>query len=198
MAKKVYAVRKGKTPGIYRTWEQCREQVHEFPGAQFKGFSTLAQAEEYMGLSKQTDNTSTEAIAYVDGSYHSATRKFSCGVVMLHAGREEHLSACYDDPELARMHNVAGEIKGSEKAIQYCLDHGIQSVTIFHDYEGIAKWCTGQWQAKKAGTQAYKAFYEQAKMKLEIRFVKVKGHSGDRYNDLADRLAKEAFSLLAL
>ncbi len=194
MAKKVYAVRKGKTPGIYSTWAQCQEQVHGFPGAQFKGFATLAQAEEYMGLSKQTSSPPTEAVAYVDGSYQAATRRFSCGVVILYAGKEEHLLACYDDPELAQMHNVAGEIKGSQKAIEYCLEHQIKSVTIFHDYEGIAKWCIGEWQAKKAGTQAYKAFYEQAKTKMDIRFVKVKGHSGDRYNDLADRLAKEAFS----
>lgn len=194
MAKKVYAVRKGKTPGIYHTWEQCKDQVHGFPNAEFKGFATLAQAEEYLGLSKQDKCAPTEAVAYVDGSYQAATRRFSCGIVIFHEGREERLSACYDDPELAQMHNVAGEIKGSEKAMQYCLDRGIKSVTIFHDYEGIAKWCTGQWQAKKAGTQAYKAFYEQAKKKLEIHFIKVKGHSGDKYNDLADRLAREAFS----
>ena len=66
-------------------------------------------------------------------------------------------------------------------------------MTIFHDYEGIAKWCTGEWQTKKEGTQSYKAFYEQAKGKVDIRFVKVKGHSGDTYNDLADQLAKKAF-----
>lgn len=82
---------------------------------------------------------------------------------------------------------------GSRKAIEYCLDQGIKSVTIYHDYEGIAKWCTGEWQAKKAGTRAYKDFYDQAKEKVEIHFIKVKGHSGDQYNDLADQLARKAF-----
>ena len=129
----------------------------------------------------------------MDGSYQADRKQFSCGVVVFHDGKEEHFSELYDDPELAQMRNVAGEIKGSQKAIQYCLDHQIKSVTIFHDYEGIAKWCTGEWQTKKEGTRAYKAFYEQAKKELDIRFVKVKGHSGDKYNDLADQLAKEAF-----
>lgn len=203
MAKKVYAVRNGKTPGIYQTWAQCKEQVHGFPGAVFKSFPTLAQAEAYMGLpgaageeksgDGEPDGSQTEAVAYVDGSYQADRKQFSCGVVVFHDGKEEHFSELYDDPELAQMRNVAGEIKGSQKAIQYCLDHQIKSVTIFHDYEGIAKWCTGEWQTKKEGTRAYKAFYEQAKKELDIRFVKVKGHSEDKYNDLADQLAKEAF-----
>ncbi|MCI9197808.1 MAG: RNase H [Lachnospiraceae bacterium] len=201
MAKKVYAVRTGRKPGIYQTWAQCQEQVRGFSGAVFKSFPTMAQAEEYMrlpgsagpGASEGTDEIQTEAVAYVDGSYQAGRKQFSCGVVLFHEGEELHFSELYDDAELAQMRNVAGEIKGSQKAIQYCLDHQIKSVTIFHDYEGIAKWCTGEWQTKKEGTQSYKAFYEQAKGKVDIRFVKVKGHSGDTYNDLADQLAKKAF-----
>ena len=30
---------------------------------------------------------------------------------------------------------------------------------------------------------------------VDIKFVKVKGHSGDKYNDLADKLAKEALGI---
>lgn len=198
MAKKAYAVLKGRSPGIYQTWVECQEQIHGFSGAQYKSFPTLAQAEEYMKLgqtdqSGQTGEVQTEAAAYVDGSYQAETGQFSCGVVIFHGGEEKHFSELYDDREMAQMRNVAGEIMGSRKAIQYCLDCQIKSVTIYHDYEGIAKWCNGQWEAKKAGTKAYKAFYEQAKEKIEIHFVKVKGHSGNQYNDLADRLAKEAF-----
>lgn len=98
------------------------------------------------------------AIAYVDGSYDSATNRFSCGVVLFYNGKEEHFSEVFCDDSLSEMNNVAGEIKGSEQAIQYCLDHKINSITICHDYEGISKWYTGEWQAKKAGTKAYKAF----------------------------------------
>ena len=38
MAKnKYYAVRKGRIPGIYRTWSECQKQVTGYPGAVFKG-----------------------------------------------------------------------------------------------------------------------------------------------------------------
>ena len=57
---------------------------------------------------------------------------------------------------------------------------------------GIAKWCTGEWNATKEGTIAYKKFYNKAKKHVNITFCKVKGHSGDKYNDMADALAKKA------
>ncbi|MWK60533.1 hypothetical protein GO594_31675, partial [Pseudomonas otitidis] len=100
----------------------------------------------------------------------------------------------YDDKLLADMNNVAG-IKAAEIAMQYCIDNQIKSLKIYHDYEGIAKWCTGEWKAKKTGTQEYKNFFDSLKGKLNVEFIKVKGHSGDEFNDLADRLAKEAFNL---
>lgn len=36
---------------------------------------------------------------------------------------------------------------------------------------------------------------QKASSKVCIKFVKVKGHSGDKYNDLADRLAKNALGI---
>ncbi len=95
------------------------------------------------------------------------------------------------DKELALMHNVAGEIKRLEAAMQYAVDHNIPEITIYHDYEGIAKWCTGAWKATKPGTIAYRAFYREAVKKVKSPFCKVKGHSNDKYNDMADQLAKK-------
>ena len=90
------------------------------------------------------------------------------------------------DSELAAMRNVAGEILGAQVAIEL----GIRSLDIYYDYMGISKWCTGEWKTNKEGTKAYKAYFDSLKDKLIIHFQKVKGHSGDEYNDLADELAK--------
>ncbi|KAH9486418.1 Ribonuclease H1 [Psilocybe cubensis] len=43
-----YAVRKGRIPGIYKTWPECKAQINEFPGAEHKKFSTLAEAEGFI------------------------------------------------------------------------------------------------------------------------------------------------------
>lgn len=46
--------------------------------------------------------------------------------------------------------------------------------------------------SEKEGTQAYQRIYEEMKQYVQIKFVKVKGHSNDKYNDYADMLAKSA------
>ena len=56
----------------------------------------------------------------------------------------------------------------------------------------MGKWATGLWKANKPGTQAYAALCKQAMERLQLSFVKVKGHSGNQWNDLADQLARRA------
>lgn len=210
MAQKYYAVKVGMTTGIFETWEECKASVDGYPGALYKSFKSLSDAYAYMGWEgKQLslfDMVSTEstpdanipfsnsinAVAYVDGSFNAATNAFGYGVVMFHDGRQLHLSDSFNDEEMASMRNVAGEIYGSMAAMEYAIKHNIKNLTIYYDYMGISKWCTGEWKTNKKGTILYKKYYDQAKKKVNIFFEKVKGHSGDKYNDLADSLAKKA------
>lgn len=197
MAVKFYAVKKGLVTGIFQTWEECKESVSGYSGAEYKSFPTLEQAREYLGLTndEKVVRDGDYVPVYVDGSYNSVTKEFSYGMVVLLEDREETFCKKYEDSELSSMHNVAGEIKGAEAAMRYAIEHGIKQIAIYHDYEGIAKWCTGEWKTNKEGTKAYRAFYEEASKKVTVKFVKVTGHSGDRYNDMADRLAREALGL---
>ena len=199
MAAKFYAVRKGIKTGIFETWEECRASVNGYSGAEYKSFPTLEQALGYLGdPATQKAQEEDYVPIYVDGSFNSATGEFSYGMVVLQGEGEEPLTFYkkYDDKELASMHNVAGEIKGAEAAMRYAMEQGISKIAIYHDYEGIAKWCLGLWKTNKEGTKAYKAFYEEAVKKIAIKFVKVTGHTGDNYNEMADKLAKEALGLL--
>ena len=200
MAGKLYAVRVGRTPGIYSTWDDCKAQIDGFSGAVYKSFKTAAEAAEFMGWGagvseNKLEENDLENVAYVDGSFNVATGEFSYGVVMFHDGKEHTFSKSFDDPELASMRNVAGEIKGAEAAMEYAYKNGMKSLTIYHDYEGIAKWPLKLWAANKEGTKAYQEYYNNIKKYVDIKFVKVKGHSGDKYNDMADRLAKEALGI---
>ena len=215
MAVKFYAVKVGKIPGIYNTWDDCKVQVEGFPGATYKSFKTAAEAADYMGWNNKNNdvekvemlknervdeavgegNKPVDGTAYVDGSYNATTGEYSYGVVMFHDGKELHFSEKFDDAELATMRNVAGEIKGAEAAMTYAYENGLKELYIYHDYEGIAKWPLRQWQANKEGTIAYREFYDRIVNKVKVHFVKVKGHSGDKYNDEADRLAKEALGI---
>lgn len=210
--KKYYAVKKGKTPGVYLTWEDCKVQVDGFPGAEYKGFATEEEAFAYAGIEKPCTEDASEdireslsedsgenerpsieegdAVAYVDGSYNVATGEYSCGVVFMTKDDEIHIAERGQSEELASMRNVAGEIMGAELAMKRAVEMGLKKLEIYHDYEGIAAWCLGRWKTNKEGTKAYQAYFDSIKDRIEIQFVKVKGHSGDAYNDLADELAK--------
>lgn len=54
-AKKYYAVKKGKVTGVFEKWDDCRNAVEGYPGAQYKGFSTLEGAKEYLGDDHSAD-----------------------------------------------------------------------------------------------------------------------------------------------
>lgn len=203
MAKKFYAVKSGRTPGVYDTWDECKRQVDGFSGAVFKSFPTRPAAEDYVagadveasgenGQAVPFDLPDGSAAAYVDGSYNAATGEYGCGVVFLSDGEEVHLSKKGSDAELAAMRNVAGEILGAELAMRRAVELGFRRLSIYHDYQGIASWCLGEWKTNKEGTRAYKEYFDSIRDVLDIRFVKVKGHSGDQYNDMADQLAKQA------
>ena len=198
MAEKYYAVKKGLKTGIFRTWDECKASVSGYSGAVYKSFQSEEEARSFLGLNGQKEEGVQNPCCveiYVDGSYNSATGEFSYGMVVLLGGQEETYSQSFQDEELATMRNVAGGIKGAEAAMQYALDHGIREIAIYHDYEGIAKWCLGEWKTNKEGTKAYKAFYDKARSQVKISFVKVAGHSGNKYNDMADKLAKEALGI---
>ncbi|MCR4716866.1 MAG: ribonuclease H family protein [Lachnospiraceae bacterium] len=218
MAKKFYAVKKGRQTGIFLTWDDCKKQVDGFSGAEYKGFMNKEEANAYLEnntspISKDDKNDKEQAakktlaipanlgekgnaVAYVDGSYDRRKRIFSYGMVVLKDDMEYHESQRFINNPLAEMHNVAGEIKGAEAAMRYALDHGFESLVIYHDYEGIAKWCLGEWVPKKEGTIKYRNYYLEVSQSVMISFVKVTAHSGDYYNEMADRLAKQALGLI--
>lgn len=204
--KKTYAVRRGRETGLFQTWAECQKQVIGFSGAEYKSFITLKEAEDYIkgattevvGEDFTTDDGNLSAdvvIAYVDGSYDIRTHQYGSGVVILWKGEKQEFSFKGDTPELADMRNVAGEIVGAQKAMEFAVENNAEKVVIYYDYEGIEKWCTGAWKAKKEGTQMYEKAYAKLRKDIKIEFIKVRAHTGNKYNEEADILAKKAINL---
>ncbi len=135
-------------------------------------------------------------VAYVDGSYCNKQKAYSSGVALLNEGTVvKEISIKGNNPTLVSMRNVAGEVKAAEYAMLWAFTEGYDKLVLHYDYEGIEKWCSGAWKTKKQGTSDYAFTYGKIKKVLDVEFVKVKAHSGDYYNDLADRLAKDALGL---
>lgn len=201
--KKYYAVRKGHEVGIFLTWAACQKATKGFSGAEFKSFKTKEEATLYMEGGKEEILTlpDDEVVrAYVDGSYDHSIKMYAGGAVILFKGEEHYISESNNIEEMATMRNVAGELLGAVRAMEWFDENGLaqgaKKLVIYHDYEGIAKWATGAWQAKKEGTKAYVGIFNEFREKFPIEFIKVAAHTGDKYNEMADQLAKKALGLL--
>jgi len=203
MAKKFYAVRKGKKEGIYETWDECKALVTGFKGAEYKSFTSLDEAKAYMENGKTDSFTQKDSYAclddnyaFVDGSFNIATGVYGYGGFLIAKGEKHFLSGSGDDKEMASMRNVSGEILGSVAAVKKAMELGLEEVNIYFDYMGIKAWALGEWKRNKKGTIEYYDFMQSVKDEIKINFVKVKGHSGVEGNEEADRLAKKAVGIL--
>lgn len=192
---KYYAVKVGARTGVFTSWEECQKAVDGFSGAKFKKFRSLEEAKKFIYEDNDSKPIKGDLVdgyinTYVDGSYDASTGRYSgAAVILLGDGDIVELSkACKDDS--SKLRNVAGKLLGAELAIEYCKEHGISKLAIHHDYEGI-----GAWKAKLPETKAYRNYVFDSREMLDIKFIKVKGHSGNEYNNRADYLAGKALSV---
>lgn len=195
--KKVYAVKKGKKTGIFYSWDEVKELISGFSGAEYKGFKNEKDAESYLygsDVEQIAFETENVLLAYVDGSFSAELSKYSFGAVLIFKENViETLNGVGENEEATSMRNVAGELSGAMTVMQYAVKNGYEKIKIFHDYEGIGKWARGEWKTNLNCTAKYKEFCDKMSKKIDMEFVKVPAHSGVKYNEMADELAKAAF-----
>ena len=211
---KYYAVFKGKSGGnkIYTSWDDCKKEVIGFKGAVYKSFLTKNEAEEYLEihngvttlskkesdkdalLTKDEDSSRSKGLCiYVDGSYNVIKGRYSYGMVAVI--NDEVIfkdKGVGESEEAAALKNVSGEVMGAMRAVEFALNNNYEEVAIYFDYQGIESWALGTWKRNNAVTKGYHEYMQKNMKKIKVNFIKVKGHSGDKFNDMADALAKEA------
>jgi viroplasmin and RNaseH domain-containing protein len=124
---------------------------------------------------------------YVDGS--KLNESVGYGVVILRNG--EFINEIYGTvPEdyVQGTNQIAGELFAVRKAIEWCWENSVKEVSIFYDCIGIKKWATGEWKTKHPQTQEYAEFVRSSLIKID--WHKVDSHTGDVWNERADKLAK--------
>lgn len=203
---KYYAVYKGKSviPKIYTSWDECKKDVIGFKGAIYKSFTTEKEAKEFISLNSQgrkleniqDEESESGLFIYVDGSFTVDKGNFSYGLVAVNDGKiiYEDKGIGFDKEAIA-LRNVSGEVLGAKMAVEFAINNNYKEVTIVYDYQGIESWALGTWKRNNKITSEYNEYMQNKMKEINIIFKKIKGHSGHKYNDLADKLAKEALGI---
>ncbi len=135
-------------------------------------------------------------VAFVDGSYDAKTGRYGFGCVLLtDDGREICENGWGDHPQAVSARNVAGELRATMTALKRAEEMGYKNVRICHDYSGIAAWFKGEWKASSYVAREYVAATEAYRGVLSCTFEKIAAHTGVKYNEMADRLAKDALGI---
>lgn len=193
--KKYYAVKSDTISFISESWDEAKDKMKGSKNISHKSFSSYEDAQAFLEGKDNKPIFDKEAVAYIDGSYDANTASYSFGGVLIHNGVEKKFNKKYEDDVYKEMRNVAGEIKGAGYIIQYCINHGIKELDIYFDYIGIENWYTGKWRANSPIAKVYQEFAQKAKEQIKVNFHKVKSHTNDYYNDMADKLAKDALGI---
>lgn len=211
MGKKVYAIKEGFNfdtnekieNKIVDTWAECLKYVKGVKGAKYKSFQDVNSAKQFLSegsklLKKGEDSYPEDCLhIYVDGSYNISTERYSYGVVAVRDNVVEYIdSDSSKDSSKSNIRQIAGELEGAIKGVEYALNKGDKKVVIFHDYEGVSHHATGFWERReKSSVEYYNRMNELISSGIEVIFVKVDSHTGDLFNELVDEKCKEKLSI---
>ena len=132
------------------------------------------------------------AIAYVDASYSDTGRFGSIGIVMLTRSDVIQYSEIPENLEDCALTSTNHELLAAAKAIQMAKERHIKNLIIKHDNNSIAEVAKSHSVTKTSMEEWYKQLVMKHREKMSITFKKVKGHSKEYFNELADTLANKA------
>lgn len=211
MGKKVYAIKEGFDSKnnkkienvIVNTWGECLSFVKGVKGAKYKSFEDINEAKKFLNdgeklLRKEDNEYPMDCLhVYVDGSYNSATEEYSYGMVAMKNNVVLHIeSGAGKNESASNIRQIAGELEGAVKGVQYALLNKEKRVVIFHDYVGICYHATGFWERREESSKSYyMKMNELMNSGVEVIFVKVDSHTGDLFNELVDEKCKEKLGI---
>ena len=192
---KYYGVKGNNYKKVFTSWDEAKEEISKIEKPKYKSFNSLMEAEAFINDEVIDDNI-TEPKCYIDGSFDAKTNKYSFGGVLIIDGKCYEYKKAFGPDEYSLYRNVSGEIRGAAFIINYCYKKNIKKIHIFYDYIGIEKWYIGEWKANTNIAIKYVEFKNNMIGKIDVIFHKIKSHTNNKYNDLADKLAKEALDII--
>ncbi|EGT3619936.1 reverse transcriptase-like protein [Clostridium perfringens] len=172
--------------------EMSEVEFMSLQGLTLKSASRIASEKLEKANTTQEGKGNKNIIAYVDGSFDKEKKLCGSGIVFLNNINDDKPITTINFPseDEYNMWNIQGECEACIRAIEIAILENYSEVQIYHDYQGIRSWAKREWKTKNDYTKEYVRRFDELSKKINVKFVKVKGHSKDKWNDEADRLAK--------
>jgi len=135
--------------------------------------------------------------AFTDGSSDYKKKLYGSGAVLLTDHSDNAIIVTEISKEgkseaLIKYNNVAGEVLACCYAIEEAISRGYKNIILYVDYIGLIHWFNGSWQARTLISQLYTKQLREYRKFINIEFVKVTAHTGSKWNEYADVLAKKS------
>ncbi|MDR3185812.1 MAG: ribonuclease H family protein [Christensenellaceae bacterium] len=199
--RKFYAVKKGIHRGVFKTWPECQLAIKGYLHPEYKSFKTEIAAKAYLtGKDFIFENDIFPRLSlgkiciYTDGSFDNVTFFYSYGAVIVLSDSDTiELCGKGNNNEFLTSRNIAGEAFGVIVALWWAIKNKYDKVSIFHECPNLRQWASAEWSAKTPLSLYFQNFICQLKDIIDIEFVETKGHSDNKYNEIAHNLSRYAF-----
>ncbi|KID41967.1 ribonuclease H family protein [Fructilactobacillus fructivorans] len=210
--KKYYAVRRGRHPGIYPTWDLAKAQIDGYSGAQYKSFQTKREASAYL-YNEQAPITETEGshtqrpeiIVFTDGGSrnhgnvaggHVKSNDKAAWAYLIDAPTGQHV----DSGGEYGVTNNRMEIMALVRALQWLSEHQLNhaGIGVVSDSRYVLNAITKHWidgwkkrgWKRSGGELKNKELWQQLDELLHqfsnIQFGWTKGHATNKGNVFVD------------
>lgn len=180
-----------KEKGILNLWYSPKNDSYKFTFNEIRDSSLAKKIEDLLGSTiNGAKNASQQKLdgyhVFTDGSHKDG--RVGYAFVVVKDGKKIHSEhGAIEGDSFSDHHNVTGEIRAVLEACKYMEKESISEFSLHYDYNGLEKWAKQEWKANTKLTRDYRSFFETYPGRID--WVKVKGHSGNRFNEMADRLA---------
>jgi ribonuclease HI len=152
--------------------------------------------EDYLNVVNETNILFIDL--YVDGSYREKEKKYSYGFIIV-----DNNNVMYEEYGVGvetnncNLKHISGELYAVIEGIKYIKCKKLKKIKLYYDFEGIADLVLLQnCKPRNETTKKYNEImknYINNNIDIEIVFIKVKSHSGNKYNDKVHNLCNSAF-----
>lgn len=193
---KFYAVKVGRKPGVYQTWNECKEQIDKYPNSIFKAFNSEVEALNF--IEKKEIKQDNNFIVYTDGSCSNYIGGWAIVIIKDKEIKEYkgHLPECTNN--IAELSSIYQSLLILENEDNFVIRsdslYSINSLTIWGD-----NWEKNNWRKVDGKVPENLELIKEIRLLLKnknIKFEHIYGHNGEQYNERVNTLANEARLLL--